>query len=433
MTNYEQQQFNFLRKSMLYLALISCLGLMFSAYHVFFNAANPWRLANIFYVTSYFIAFLLSKSPDRLPLSRSIFAFALLMQTATMYYLNGMHENATLAWLFVTPLFIFIVVGTKEGFWAFGFNFFIYCAGILSVGFGLIKPPTLEITSLEMISVHALGMSLVFLVALTRLFKMNRYTIEVLKKNVEIEKQANHEKDIFLSNMSHELRTPLNGIYGVLQIIDLKTQANTKDKELVSSAKWATESLTRIVNDILDMQKLIGNKIQLYPQWAISRELFSQAVHLYRPITNTKNVALNFVISENVPAHIYCDELRLGQILNNVLGNAIKFTEQGSIDLIVDYENNKLVIIISDTGIGMDETALSHLYDRFTQADSSTTKKYGGTGLGMAITKQLVELMNGTIDVESKAGKGSTFTIKIPLEGQGIHSEPSNQSLIIGI
>ncbi len=92
-----------------------------------------------------------------------------------------------------------------------------------------------------------------------------------------------------------------------------------------------------------------------------------------------------------------------------------------------------MVIIFSNTRIGIDETALSHLYDRFTQADSSTTKKYGGTGLGMAITKQLVKLMNGTIDVESKAGKGTTFTVKIPLEGQGTHSEPSDQSLIIGI
>jgi CheY-like chemotaxis protein/nitrogen-specific signal transduction histidine kinase len=236
------------------------------------------------------------------------------------------------------------------------------------------------------------------------------------EKQLEAQKKIITVKDTFLSNMSHELRTPLNGIYGALQIVEGNDET---EKAVLKAAKSSAEALNRIVSDILDIQKLSNGKLQISPQWNVSAPLLNQVQNLFTPLANIKKIALDVNNDSSVPLELYCDEVRLGQILNNIIGNAIKFTEHGAVTLNAHYEDNHLIIEVSDTGIGMDEVALSNLFERFTQADSSINKKYAGTGLGMAITKDLVELMNGTIEVTSELGKGTTFTVKIPLEGRG--------------
>ncbi len=238
----------------------------------------------------------------------------------------------------------------------------------------------------------------------------------ILESETKLE-NAVATKNVFLSNMSHELRTPLNGIYGALQLVEGHSDT---EKSLLAAAKRSAEALNRIVGDILDSQRLQEGKIKLLSKWHTTLDIFNHSVELFSSVATVKKLSLNANLSAALPHAIHCDDVRLGQIINNILGNAIKFTEKGEINLSVDYIDAHLIIEISDSGIGMDEVALSHLFERFTQADSSLRKQYQGAGLGMSITKQLVKLMNGTIEVTSELGKGTTFKVSLPVEGQSV-------------
>lgn len=244
-------------------------------------------------------------------------------------------------------------------------------------------------------------------------------------------------KDVFLANMSHELRTPLNGIYGVLQVLSMKLD-DTKLKDLVSAAKQSSEGLNRIVSDILDIQKMSNGKLDISPDWIETTKVFEQIERLHKNTANLKGISFEVYINQNTPDELYCDELRINQILNNLIGNSLKFTHAGSVKLSIDYQDFLLCLTVADTGIGMDDIAIEHLFDRFTQADSSISKKYAGTGLGMAICKELVTLMNGSINVDSTPDQGTTFIVKLPLQGKNkiskkpfsMQTEQATQSLI---
>ena len=212
--------------------------------------------------------------------------------------------------------------------------------------------------------------------------------------------------------MSHEIRTPLNGIFGALQILQTKKQEDEQSK-LIDTALNATNGLTRIINDILDFSKIHANKLVLdyipvdiakLAQDVVDEQSVEKTTECLRKV-NVANDAIGFWLA---------DPLRLKQILNNLLSNAFKFTAEGTILIDLSIVNEQYQIIVSDSGIGMSENEIKHLFDPFTQADSSTSRRYGGTGLGPAISQNLVSLFNGTIQVESTPNKGSAFTIQFP-------------------
>jgi len=228
--------------------------------------------------------------------------------------------------------------------------------------------------------------------------------------------QAEISKDEFLANMSHEIRTPLNAILGFVSILQ-KRITDEKNKNYLSIVDTSGKSLLTIINDILDFSKIQSGQFQINPHPAMSIEEFSNAMLLFASKAYEKHLVYAVFIDPKLPRSINVDMVRIKQIISNVLSNAIKFTpEDGEIFVKVTYENSHLIISIKDSGIGIAKENQSKVFSAFEQADGSTTRKYGGTGLGLSISSKLAHLMNGTLTLESEEAKGSTFTLRLPIE-----------------
>jgi len=251
------------------------------------------------------------------------------------------------------------------------------------------------------------------------------HTEELKEQNIELEIQkkqldeASQLKSSFLSNMSHELRTPLNAIVGFSELA-LKTSLNPRQRNYLNKIKISSHALLGLISDILDSSKIEAGKLELEIATFNLEEVLQNTVNQVSVESKKKGLALMVSIDVDVPLSLNGDSLRLGQILLNLVSNAIKFTDKGEIAIRVELlekseDSASIQFSIKDTGIGITEEQLTKLFQPFTQADASTTRKYGGTGLGLAISKNLVDLMSGDIWAESEIGVGSTFffTVKI--------------------
>ncbi len=228
---------------------------------------------------------------------------------------------------------------------------------------------------------------------------------------------ANRIKSQFLANMSHEIRTPMNGVLGMLELL-LEDGLSSKQHRLAQTAFRSGESLLNIVNGVLDLSKIEAGKLQINTEPFNLHVMIEESVELFAGAARSKNINLAHLISQDTPTNIIGDQGRIRQILTNVLGNAIKFTSAGEVALYVNvtfFGSGEAVLEfkVRDTGIGIAPEKQSEIFDIFAQADGSTTRRYGGTGLGLNIARQLCELMGGTIDVESNAGQGSVFRFHV--------------------
>jgi CheY-like chemotaxis protein len=226
-------------------------------------------------------------------------------------------------------------------------------------------------------------------------------------------KAANSAKSEFLANMSHEIRTPMNGIIGMLEL-SLRTELTARQREFLGVAQASAESLLRLLNDILDFSKVEAGKLELDSAPFSLRESISDALKVIAVQSHEKQLELNCHIRPNVPDQLIGDSGRLCQIVLNLAGNAVKFTDFGEVTVEVNTESEEgdavyLHFAVHDTGIGIAQEKQTVIFDAFTQADNSTTRRFGGTGLGLAICARLVRLMQGRIWLESELGRGSTF------------------------
>ncbi len=243
---------------------------------------------------------------------------------------------------------------------------------------------------------------------------------EELVKAKNAAEMAAHAKAVFLANMSHEIRTPMNGIIGMAELLK-RTPLNAEQKEYIDIISASGENLLTVINDILDFSKIEAGKIVLESIPFSVRDEIRNVISILNFQAKKKGVNLITEIDEDVPEFVKADPVRLKQVIINLVNNAIKFTETGSVTVEVSCQevNNKKRIFlfkVIDTGIGISEEGVQRLFKSFSQVDISVTRKYGGTGLGLAISKNLVELMNGEIGVESEEGVGSTFWFTASLD-----------------
>lgn len=240
---------------------------------------------------------------------------------------------------------------------------------------------------------------------------------EDLRVALEDAQAANRTKSEFLANMSHEIRTPINGMLGMAQLLAF-TELDQDQQDYIALLQKSGDVLMRVVNDILDFSNIETGKLQIECIPFLLSETLQSTVTTFEAHAQEKGLPLQYKISDDVPKTLMGDPGRLQQILSNLVDNAIKFTEKGRVDIVferVDGDDENVTIrgLVKDTGVGIAEDKKEMIFDAFSQADTSHTREYGGTGLGLAITSRLVDMMGGTLRVESVVGQGSTFQFEL--------------------
>ncbi|MDF3058636.1 MAG: hypothetical protein K0R17_2851 [Rariglobus sp.] len=237
---------------------------------------------------------------------------------------------------------------------------------------------------------------------------------------------AGNAQSRFLATMSHEIRTPMNGVVGFTQLLK-DTSLTTEQRDYLNLIDQSSRSLLVIINDVLDYSKIAADQLEIEQVPCDITMIVDHATRLLVPVAHEKNISLHTRIASDVPAVVISDPVRLNQILTNLLGNAVKFTETGGVTLDVERPGPDLLVFkVADTGIGIAEDQQPRIFTPFNQADASTTRRFGGTGLGLSISRRLCELMNGSLTFSSKPGKGSVFTaaVRVRLSSPAVAAPP---------
>lgn len=278
---------------------------------------------------------------------------------------------------------------------------------------GTLFPVRLTISETRVDSEH-------FFIGVMQDFTQIQKAQDLLVEAKDKAEQANLMRGQFLANMSHEIRTPMNGIVGMTELA-LEQAGSASQKEYLTLARDSAHHLLQIINEILDFSKIEAKALELLPEALNPSNLIGQTVRSLEPLARAKGIQLQLTCDPALPECVWLDPVRVRQVLNNLVGNAIKFTAQGAVTVTTeahaatDAGGEVLRITITDTGIGFDPARTEALFSPFTQADGSVTRAFGGTGLGLAITRSLVQLMGGTVSAEGRPGQGARFVVDLPM------------------
>lgn len=312
-------------------------------------------------------------------------------------------DPAVLAWVSVVPYVAALLLPPRQAVaWLF-----ISIASVLFLlwlrGSGPMLPPDFTFTTTRVLAL----VITIFIFG----FRFARQQANAL---VELER-SNRAKSAFLATMSHEIRTPMNGVLGITEVL-LAGPLDLETREKLSLVKESGHSLVALINDILDYSKMEAGKLKAELVDFELRQAVDEVTGLHSPVARLKGVELVLSVASTVPEVVRGDALRLRQVLNNLISNAVKFTERGAVRVTVESPESGLVrFTVADTGIGIAPGTLSRLFTPFEQGDGGTTRRFGGTGLGLALSQNLVRLMGGEIRVESLVGVGSRFSFELPL------------------
>lgn len=343
-----------------------------------------------------------------------------------MIYLTGTVNSFLVAGYFYTITICSLNTNIKQGQFAFLFSNFLYIVITLAVYFNYLPAENILSSYSHFSFAHML---LAFILIIVSNYATYRTVNDLASKNENLfsslvfEKNkaeaANKHKNEILANMSHEIRTPMNAIIGITNHL-IEENKNPGNLENLKILKFSADQLLALINDILDISKIEEGKIDFENIDFEIRFLIANIIHSHSLKAKEKGVAVLFELDEKIPTTLIGDPTRIGQIFTNLINNAIKFTDKGSVKItgkIYDLNNQFAYIdfYIRDTGIGIPENKLESIFDKFTQANSETTRKYGGTGLGLTIVSRLLKLMDSKIEVKSKIQEGSEFYFRLKL------------------
>jgi len=309
------------------------------------------------------------------------------------------------------PIFLWIIIGNGI---RFGEKYLVRGIIIGTVGFGsvVLMNPYWQ-------AQPELGIGLLLSVIVLPVFYQS--TLRRLRVMQELEVQlaesrlAEKAKDQFLAAMSHEIRTPMNGVLGMAESL-AETKLDLGQRDQLQIMTRSVESLLNLINDILDYSKITAGNMSLESSTFNLKQVLEDIHQLLSTSAENQGLGMSLDYDDDMPTHFLGDQLRVRQVMLNLVGNAIKFTEEGAVEIRCRIKDGAVQLRVTDTGVGIPEKRLDDIFNLFEQVDNSTSRQYGGTGLGLAISRQLVDLMAGSIKVSSQKGKGSVFTVSLPLE-----------------
>ncbi len=282
-----------------------------------------------------------------------------------------------------------------------------------------------------------------FYVSIERDVTESRRLAEQMSKARQAAEEGARAKAEFLANMSHEIRTPLTGVIGMADLLS-ETDLDEEQGRYTDTIRGSSQALMAIINDILDLSKLDAGRMELHPVSFSPRACLQETLDLLMPAARSKGLELSLRVEDLAPEYIKADDGRLRQVVTNIVGNAIKFTEEGGVFLTLSLaegsRGKRLICEVRDTGIGISKENQDRIFDHFSQAEAATTRKFGGTGLGLSISKHILDVMGGTISVDSEVGQGATFRLEIPYdeadlggEAAGIATQEGPRKLLPGL